>query len=121
MAIKHVYNNCGKNSPARQPHSSAGCKKYCSTWASWDAGGVRADVSKQEVRRGLAAMNLPLALLHQPKSQRSREMTEGWFSLCLGSKFTGTENGRCKLSHLCLTDQQYRSYQMGNLPAMIYP
>lgn len=106
-----------ENSLACELCSIAGCKKYSSSRASWDAGGVRLGINKQEVRRSLTVMNLPLALLHLHESCQSRE---DWLSLYLWSKFTGTENGRCKLSHLCPTDQQYRSYQTRNVPATLY-
>lgn len=105
MAIKHMYDDRGKNSPACHLHGTAGCKKNSSTRAGWDAGGARVGINIWEVRRGSAVTNLPLALLCLHESQQSRGITDNWFSLILRSKFTRTENGRCKLSHRCPADQ----------------
>lgn len=91
-----------KNSLICELCSTAGCKKYSSIWVSWDSAGVRG--TDKWVRRELAVRNLPLALLQLQQSWQSPGVTEGWLSLCLQDKFTGTENGRCGWSPLCPAD-----------------
>lgn len=60
MAIKHMYDDRGKNSPACHLHGTAGCKKNSSTRAGWDAGGARVGINILGGEKGLGCDELAL-------------------------------------------------------------